>query len=79
MADMKDITARKFQTLVGRIARLQQEPRDIRGEIEEIYAEAWNAGIDLKTLESAVVRRLRRAEGVLSALPLGGHLRAATS
>ena len=57
MIDLKEIEARKLRALVARLKRLQGEDSDITGEIEEIYAEAWNAGFDVQLLDSAVARR----------------------
>lgn len=50
----------QLRALVERIERLEEEKKELAGDIREIYAEAYGNGFDIKALRAVV--RLRRQD-----------------
>lgn len=57
---MSDVS-QQLASIVQRVQRLQEEKRTIEDDIKEVYAEARNAGYDVKILR-AVVKYLGKDE-----------------
>lgn len=57
------IAADRLRSLVERIERLEEERKNINGDIKDIYAEAKSAGFDVKVLRTLIrIRRLDAAQ-----------------
>ena len=52
--------AGKLNTFIDRIERLEEEKRELSGDIREVYAEAKGAGFDVKVMRQ--VLRLRKMD-----------------
>ncbi|HRE21078.1 MAG TPA: DUF2312 domain-containing protein [Rhabdaerophilum sp.] len=60
MDDINPSTAGQLKAIIERIERLEEEKRNIAGDIKDVYAEAKGNGFDVKTLRKIV--SLRRQE-----------------
>ncbi len=60
MDDINASTAGQLKAFIERIERLEEEKRNIAGDIKDVYAEAKGNGFDVKTLRKIV--SLRRQE-----------------
>lgn len=49
----------KLASLVDRIERLENDKRDLAGDIKEVYAEAKGTGFDTKVLRKLIAKRRR--------------------
>lgn len=54
----------KLRGVVERIERLEEERRQIAGDIKDIYTEAKSAGLDVKVLRRLIRDRRREPEDV---------------
>jgi uncharacterized protein (UPF0335 family) len=82
-----NIPADRLKNVVERIERLEEEKRGTANDIKEVYAEAKDAGFDVKVLRKLIADRkqdvndlddfetvlatYKRALGMLSDTPLG--------
>ncbi len=60
MDDINASTAGQLKAFIERVERLEEEKRNIAGDIKDVYAEAKGNGFDVKTLRKIV--SLRRQE-----------------
>lgn len=59
-AEAGGVTAERLRSFVERIERLEEEKRELAGDIKEVYAEAKSTGYDIKILRKVI--SLRRME-----------------
>ena len=53
----------QLKSIVERIEKLEQEKKDIAGDIKEVYAEAKSNGFDTKVLKAIItLRRMEASE-----------------
>ena len=53
----------KLKQVVAKIERLEEEKKDVGGQIKDVYAEAKSMGYDTKALRAAVrLRKIDRSE-----------------
>lgn len=62
-AEAGGVTADRLRSFVERIERLEEEKRELAGDIKEVYAEAKSSGYDTKILRKVIsLRRLEDQE-----------------
>ena len=56
------VSAGQLRAIVERIERLEEEKKEVSGQIKEVYAEAKGNGFDAKTLRKIVALRKKKPE-----------------
>lgn len=63
MDDINASTAGQLKAFIERVERLEEEKRNIAGDIKDVYAEAKGNGFDVKVLKKVVrIRKQDRAK-----------------
>lgn len=56
------VAAGQLKAIIERIERLEEEKREVAGQVKEVYAEAKGNGFDAKTLRKIVALRRKDTE-----------------
>ena len=56
------VAAGQLRAIVERIERLEEEKKEVAGQIKEVYEEAKGNGFDVKTLRKVIALRKKKPE-----------------
>ena len=60
-AEVGGIAADRLRSLIERIERLEEEKKELQSDIRDIFAEAKNAGFDIKAMRAVLKLRKMNA------------------